>query len=69
MADLVRYEREEEADPDEPIDASNYKGIYFHDDPGSKFQCPVTGAHFEYQDMVRRLRRLQKLRHAVEKLE
>ena len=27
-------------------DLMNYKGIYFNDDPNSKFTCPETGAHF-----------------------
>ena len=36
----------------------NYKGIYFEDDSGQKFQCPETGAHFEYVDMFRRLKRV-----------
>ena len=33
----------------------NYKGIYFNDEPGQKYTCPETGAHFLYQDMCRRL--------------
>lgn len=31
----------------------NYKGIYFDDDKDTKYQCPDTGAHFEYLDMFR----------------
>ena len=33
----------------------NYKGMYFNDDTGSKNIDPVTGAHFDYKDMYRRL--------------
>jgi len=40
----------------------NYKGIYFDDDSGQKFQCPETGAHFEYVDMYRRLSKILKKR-------
>jgi hypothetical protein len=36
---------------DEDFDINNYKGIYFNDEPGSKFTDPITGAHFEYNDM------------------
>ena len=40
---------------DEDVDIQNYKGIYFGEDPGRKFQCPITGAHFEVTDMCKRL--------------
>lgn len=36
----------------------NYKGIYFDDDQDTKYICPDTGAHFEYIDMFRRLKRI-----------
>jgi hypothetical protein len=39
-------------------DLINYKGIYFEDDSGQKYQCPETGAHFEYLDMYRRLKKI-----------
>jgi hypothetical protein len=42
------------------IDFNNYKGIFFEDEPGRKYQDEVTGAHFEYGAMCRRLRLLQK---------
>ncbi len=42
------------------IDFDNYKGMFFGDEPGQKFQDEVTGAHFEYHDMCKRLQRLQK---------
>jgi hypothetical protein len=43
---------------EENVDLTNYKGIYFDDDSGQKYQCPETGAHFEYLDMFRRLKRI-----------
>ena len=42
----------------EAVDLINYKGIYFDDDSGQKYQCPETGAHFEYLDMFRRLKKI-----------
>jgi hypothetical protein len=39
-------------------DLINYKGIYFEDDSDQKYSCPITGAHFEYLDMYRRLKRV-----------
>lgn len=32
----------------------NYKGIYFDDD-NEKYTCPVTGAHFRFEEMCRLL--------------
>lgn len=46
------------------IDFENYKGI-FYEEPAEKYQDEVTGAHFEYFDMCRRLKRLQKELEAV----
>jgi len=46
---------------EDDYDLNNYKGIYFNDEPGSKFTDPITGAHFEYGDMCTRLTRLRKL--------
>ena len=40
----------------------NYKGIYFNDDPNSKYTCPVTGAHFEFKDMCNRLKKVVQWR-------
>jgi len=42
------------------IDFNNYKGMFYNDEPGNKFQDEKTGAHFEYHDMCRRLLRAQK---------
>ena len=40
-------------------DLINYKGIYFNDDVGQKYQDPDNGAHFEFKDMCKRLQKLQ----------
>ena len=48
-------------------DLINYKGIYFGDDQGQKYTDPVTGAHFEYKDMCRRLQRAIQQRDIVDK--
>ena len=45
----------------DPYDMTNYKGIYFGEE-NKKFQDDQTGAHFEYIDMCRRLKIVQKLR-------
>ena len=50
-------------------DLINYKGIYYDDDSGVKFQCPITGAHFEYVDMFRRLKKIFNQRQKQEKAE
>jgi hypothetical protein len=35
---------------------------------GEKFQCQETGAHFEFLEMVRRLKRMQRCRGEIDKL-
>ena len=42
------------------IDFNNYKGMFFDEEPGQKYQDEVTGAHFEYHDMCKRLQCMQK---------
>lgn len=46
-------------------DINNYKGIHLMDkdygNPGDepeKYQCPETGAHFEFLDMCHRIKKL-----------
>ena len=48
-------------------DVINYKEIHLtgkgytqmdQNEDGEKFQCPETGAHFEYLDMIHRLKKL-----------
>lgn len=43
---------EEELDD---IDFGNYKGIFYDDDPTTKYQDPDTGAHFDFNDICKRL--------------
>lgn len=50
-------------------DLINYKGIYFEDDTGQKYTCPETGAHFEYLDMYRRLKKIASIRAKEERIE
>ena len=54
-------------DKSEVQDLINYKGIYFEDDSGQKYTCPETGAHFEYLDMYRRLKKISATRSKEEK--
>jgi hypothetical protein len=44
------------------IDFNDFKGIYFEDDLNKKYQDPVTGCHFEYYDLCKRMVKLKKLR-------
>ena len=64
------YEMEGGDDDDiDNIDFANYKGIYAEDDTGQKYTCPETGAHFEYLDMFRRLKKILNEREKFEKNE
>ena len=42
-------------DEGDDMDLKNYKGIYANDENTQKYQCPITGAHFEVKDLCRRL--------------
>jgi len=44
----------------DPIDLNNYKGIFYENTEQKKYQDEITGAHFEYHDMVKRLTKLQE---------
>ncbi|TNV82167.1 hypothetical protein FGO68_gene6086 [Halteria grandinella] len=69
-SDGYGVEEDEEAPPqnnEEGGDLINYKGIYFNDDQGQKYTDPVTGAHFEYKDMCRRLHKAMLQRDALDK--
>lgn len=58
------------ADEDpENIDFANYKGIYAEDESEQKYTCPVTGAHFEFNDISRRLNKVLAYRESLEKKE
>lgn len=52
---------------EEDIDPNNYKGIYFEEEPGSKWQDPETGAHFKFQDMCLRLEKVAAIRRSEER--
>lgn len=41
------------------IDFQNYKGMFYNEDAGLKYQDEATGAHFEHKDMCRRLNKLK----------
>lgn len=53
-------EKNDSDDDLDPIDFNNYKGMFFNDEPGQKFQDPETGAHFEYKDMCKRINKLKQ---------
>jgi hypothetical protein len=57
------YGEEEGEDGQENL--ANYKGIYFGDDT-KKYECPETGAHFEFNDMIGRLTQLKELRKKID---
>lgn len=58
------------ADEDaENIDFANYKGIYAEDESEQKYTCPDTGAHFEFNDISRRLLKVLAYRESLEKKE
>lgn len=48
------------------IDFANYKGIYAEDENNEKYTCPVTGAHFEFNDISRRLLKVIEKRKPYE---
>jgi len=52
---------------EENFNLDNYKGVFYNQDTGEKFHDKVTGAHFEYFDMVARLKKLQKEREGIDK--
>jgi len=51
---------------DENGNLMNYKGIYFNDDPNTKYTDPITGAHFEFKDMIKRLNKVLQKRQVYE---
>lgn len=57
-----------EADNDcDNINFANYKGIYAEESGSNeKYTCPVTGAHFEFSDMSRRLKKIIERRKPYE---
>ena len=67
-----REEKQEQREAEEPdsdvdnLDFNNFKGIYFGDKT-EKFQDPVTGCHFEYYDLCKRLSNLKQRRKILDK--
>jgi hypothetical protein len=57
-----------DADPEcDNINFANYKGIYAEDDTADqKYTCPITGAHFEFNDVCRRLQKVIEKRRPYE---
>ena len=51
------------------VDFANYKGIYAEEDTDQKYTCPVTGAHFEFNDLCRRMNKIQLARKRMEEQE
>ena len=51
---------DEEDSESENQNLDNYKGIYFKDDPGTKYTDPESGAHFDFNDICSRLVQFQK---------
>jgi len=47
-------------------DIKDYKGIYADSVKEKKYFCPVTGAHFEFKDMYRRIQQLLQLSPTLE---
>ena len=54
------------ADDCDNIDFANYKGIYAEEDSEQKYTCPVTGAHFQVNDLCNRLSRVLHKRKLIE---
>ena len=52
----------EDSDNQDGEDMLNYKGIYAGEEKNDKYTCPVTGAHFHFKDMCRRMNHLIKWR-------
>jgi len=51
------------------VDFANYKGIYAEEDNDTKYTCPVTGAHFEFKDISKRLNKVLMHRKRLEEQE
>ena len=48
------------------VDFNNYKGIYAEEENDQKYTCPITGAHFEFNDICRRLGKISHQRKKME---
>jgi len=47
------------------VDATNYKGIYAGE-PKEKYMDPLTGAHFEYNDLCKRIVVMKEKRRLID---
>ena len=48
------------------MDLNNFKGLYYNDEPGTKYTDDKTGAHFEFNDMCRRLQKASEERRILD---
>jgi hypothetical protein len=60
MKIVGKIPKDENNEDIDDVDFPNYKGIYDNDDIGPKFIDEITGAHFNYADMCRKLLRIQQ---------
>ena len=51
------------------VDFANYKGIYAEEESDQKYTCPKTGAHFEFNDVCKRLAKVLAGRKRLEEQE
>ena len=61
---MAEYKQAEGVNYEEDLDnveLNNYKGMFFNEDPGQKFQDEKTGAHFDFNEMCKRLFQLKKM--------
>lgn len=54
-----------ETSDDDLVDPNNYKGIFYGTEE-EKYSDPVTGAHFEHNDMWKRINAIIRERNSVE---
>ena len=54
-----------DSDDEVDVDAINYKGLYAGETK-EKFIDPETGAHFEYEDLYRRISVMKEKRKAID---
>ena len=52
---------------EEELDLANYKGVFYDDDPTTKYTDPETGAHFDFEDVSERLNYVKLYREQEEK--
>jgi hypothetical protein len=59
MAERLRTEEPDYDEDLDDIDFGNYKGIFYEDDPTTKYQDPETGAHFDFDNICSRLHKIK----------